>query len=1050
MPAHSSHQPRQYLGVMVSSTFKDLEQHRAALLDALRKEELFAIGMEDYVPVPGEDVIDSSLNMVRKGAAYIGLISHRCGQVLECPKRNPSSYSVTRLEFEEALKLGVPTLIFVMSQEHTVKPAHVDRDEKSIAKLNEFREAAKSGRIYIEFDSLEDFTPKAIHAVASLRRYIEDHSAPPIVIPLTTDSLSSRPKPPDFYAEPDYIASHQFVGRQAELDTLSDWSNRSDPTNLLLFEAIGGNGKSMLTWEWATKHSTKVRTDWAGRFWYSFYERGAIMQDFCQRALAYMTGRPQKDFETRKTGELKDELIAQLHSRPWLIILDGLERVLAAYHRIDAASIADDEVSSLSGQTLNRNPCDAVRDEDNDLIRALAACAPSKILISSRFTPRILLNSAGQAIAGVKRINLSGLRPSDAEALFRQCGITGDSAAIQDYLQQNCDNHPLVIGVLAGLIAYYHADRCNFDSWSIDPCGGAGLDLGKLNLTQRRNHILTFALDGVPSLGRQLLSTLAFFTDSIDYDTLKTLNPILPPQPPRIAPPPPLDKQPIWPLLAGEAKLKWKQNHDSLVRKSIESNRAFTAWQNSSDFIRASRHLDEAICDLEKRGLLQYNASERRHNLHPVVRGVMLNRLNVEEKGRFGGRVVDYFSSQPQPEYAKAKTLADLNAVMSTLRILLKLGRTGKALDIFRGDLCVALLTNLEAHFEVLSLLGAFFPDGWGILPTNMPPADSTWLANNAGCALLSCGEFESALAVMAAAISSEISRQDWGNACSNLKNAAIVLNDLNRISAAFRVCKLANELAVISDSNQNLFTVRLQMFEIQSNCGLWEESSLVWGALEQMGREWHRSAYRKGDAEYAFARSLFWQGKLDQKFISDAIHLAEQDNNRLAMRELRSLHGSWLLERKDFRNANDSYHEAVRMARERRLVDAVSETGLAITKHNLGILVGDDAWHEVERLGQLRVPAHRYLGMLWLSLGNLEQAKIHALAAYRWAWGDGAPYVRSYELIQTTALLNTLGVPIPSLPPYDPAKDEPFPWEADVRAAIEKLKADKEAKAKK
>lgn len=32
-------------------------------------------------------------------------------------------------------------------------------------------------------------------------------------------------------------------------------------------------------------------------------------------------------------------------------------------------------------------------------------------------------------------------------------------------------------------------------------------------------------------------------------------------------------------------------------------------------------------------------------------------------------------------------------------------------------------------------------------------------------------------------------------------------------------------------------------------------------------------------------------------------------------------------------------------------------------------------------------------------------------------------------------------------LPPYDPAKDEPFPWEADVRAAIEKLRAEKEAK---
>jgi hypothetical protein len=41
------------------------------------------------------------------------------------------------------------------------------------------------------------------------------------------------------------------------------------------------------------------------------------------------------------------------------------------------------------------------------------------------------------------------------------------------------------------------------------------------------------------------------------------------------------------------------------------------------------------------------------------------------------------------------------------------------------------------------------------------------------------------------------------------------------------------------------------------------------------------------------------------------------------------------------------------------------------------------------------------------------------------------------------------MNVPVPVLPPYDPAKDEPFPWEADVRAAIEKLKAGKEAKKK-
>ena len=137
-------------------------------------------------------------------------------------------------------------------------------------------------------------------------------------------------------------------------------------------------------------------------------------------------------------------------------------------------------------------------------------------------------------------------------------------------------------------------------------------------------------------------------------------------------------------------------------------------------------------------------------------------------------------------------------------------------------------------------------------------------------------------------------------------------------------------------------------------------------------------------------------------------------------------------------------------MAREVRLVDPGSETGLALAKHHLGQLTGDDARSEAERLTGLRQPAHRTLALLWLALGDHEHAKHHALAAYRWAWADGEPYVHRYELTKTTELLNTLGVPIPNLPPYDPAKDEPFPWEADVRAAIEKLKAEKQAKAKK
>ena len=110
---------------------------------------------------------------------------------------------------------------------------------------------------------------------------------------------------------PSYLGSHAFVGRAAELETLDAWAGEADPNGMLLFEAIGGSGKSMLTWEWVTSRATAARDDWAGRFWYSFYERGALMTDFCREALAYMTGKPVETFEKMRIRELTERLIPE-------------------------------------------------------------------------------------------------------------------------------------------------------------------------------------------------------------------------------------------------------------------------------------------------------------------------------------------------------------------------------------------------------------------------------------------------------------------------------------------------------------------------------------------------------------------------------------------------------------------------------------------------------------------------------------------------------------------------------------------------------------------
>ncbi|MER0203699.1 MAG: hypothetical protein DU480_07535 [Nitrosomonas sp.] len=810
------------------------------------------------------------------------------------------------------------------------------------------------------------------------------------------------PKAPAFYAEPDYIGSHQFVGRQAELDALSDWANHSDPTNLLLFEAIGGNGKSMLTWEWAKNHATTIRTDWAGRFWYSFYERGAIMQDFCQHALAYMTGRPLIEFEKRKTAEMKDELIAQLHARPWLLILDGLERVLVAYHRIDAAEIPDEEANAPTDKILNRNPCQAIRDEDNDLLRALAACVPSKILVSSRLTPHVLLNQAGQPMPGVRRITLPGLRPPDAEKLLRSCGISGDSAAIQGYLTHNCDNHPLAIGVLAGLINDYLPDRGNFDAWSMAADGGAALNLASLDLIQRRNHILRAALDALLPTSRQLLSMLALLSEAVDYGTLKAFNPHLPPE------------------------------------------------TEKADDPAALRKLMETVKDLEQRGLLQYDGRVRRYDLHPVVRGVAAGGMKTEDKESYGQRVVDHFSSLPHSPYREAKTMEDVANGLHVVRILLKLGHYQQAADVYRGDLSLALFFNLEAHVETLSLLRPFFPAGWEELPKDVDTSHASYLVNNAAIALSSCGEFQKALGAHGVELRADLEAEDWVTVNIDLRNISNNLGYQNLLAKALHVNGLAVDLASVREDDQAIFINQLSLLYDQSDFGQWQAAEATWRLLDPMGRDWNRAVYRQGNAEYGFALFQFRQGNLHEEHLAAAATLAEQDDNRTTLRDLHWLRGIWRLEQGEWILAAASFHQAVSMARERRLVDENSETGLALAKFHLGQLAGDDARSEAERLAQLRQPAHRILAMLWLAIGDHERAKKHALAAYRWAWADGEPYVNRYELTKTTELLQQMSVPIPVLPPYDPAKDEPFPWEADVRAAIEKLRAEKAAESEK
>ena len=131
---------------MLSSTFTDLSEHRKRAIDAISKLGYVPRVMEHSGAQAETDVIDTSLAMVRDAAAYVGLIGQKYGQTPYDALRNPDRHSITELEFNEAMRLGLPIVLFLMGDEHPIRKADIEADPEKRRKLDAFRERAKRMR----------------------------------------------------------------------------------------------------------------------------------------------------------------------------------------------------------------------------------------------------------------------------------------------------------------------------------------------------------------------------------------------------------------------------------------------------------------------------------------------------------------------------------------------------------------------------------------------------------------------------------------------------------------------------------------------------------------------------------------------------------------------------------------------------------------------------------------------------------------------------------------------------------------------------------------
>ncbi|MCJ7510051.1 MAG: DUF4062 domain-containing protein [Dehalococcoidia bacterium] len=628
--------------VFLSSTAKDLAEYREAAYHAIQRLDGWqCVWMEDFGARDWE-VDEFCRAEVAKCDLLVGILGHLHGS---CPPGSDQSF--TEREYDAAVAGNLPRLMF-MAAENFLVPASLFEPTKKQRKQRSFRKRVSRDRTCATFASADNLASLVVQAI----RNWEQREAAQERRPPGARAEGVMPLPPQPYFAHPYPLQEHFTGRVGERQMLTEWL-KDDDHPVLALVAIGGMGKSALTWAWlqrdvlglplpgqpkddpevaqACRLPEDARPE--GVLWWSFYEREARCAAFLNEALTYASGGGVDPKEIASDYDKLRELVALLQGRRLLLVLDGLERELRGYPELSAAYQGDAVAEDPQGDfRACRDPHAA------DFLRQVTALAGgSRVLITSRLFPREL-----DGLAGCRHEDLTGLDPADAVAFFRAQGVKKGTRAEIEAACAPYGYLPLALRLLAGVIV--RDPRTPGDIRVADRHPVLPELKGK-----EQHHILEVSYNALGEKKQGLLSRIAAFRSPMTYDALSAVSPY-----------------------------------------------------------RKAKQLDAALQELLDRGLL-FRAGDR-YDLHPIVRKYAYDRLGGKEGVH--SRLRDYFAAVPAPDEDKVQSVDELAPVIELYHHTVGAGRYDEACDLFYERLNKPLYYRFGAYQTFIDLLGGLFPDG--------------------------------------------------------------------------------------------------------------------------------------------------------------------------------------------------------------------------------------------------------------------------------------------------------------------------------------------------
>lgn len=962
------------LKVMISSTARDLPEHRKEVMDGCLRQGMFPSMME-HLPANDFEAISASLKLVDEAEIYVGVFAHRYGYVPR--QNNPQQISVTEMEYNRAVDRKIPRLIFVMDKTH---PITIDDVEQGVSadKLKAFKERVQTDNIVNFFSSPTDLRAHVISSLSQLRK-------PDLQ---TFHYVSDIPPPPEVFIAHPYtlLQTHRLIGRQAELKLLTDWitgkelefdSHKApaDSVRIMSVVAIGGMGKSALTWKWFNEVAPQEMKALAGRMWWSFYESDATFENFVARALAYTRELPLDEVLNIPAPERETQLLAALDRQPFLLVLDGLERILIAYARMDAGRLDDSEVGKEKSLRKTADP------RVGRFLQKLAQVKQSRVLVSSRLYPAELETSGGDPTPGSFRIRIEGLIDEDAVELWRAFGVSGSRDDVLPIFNTFA-KHPLLIQALAGEVKRYRKAPGNFEAWCK---ANPNFDPGKFSKTKEAMaHVLEFALRGLQSKAQQALQTIAAFRMPTSYDTLAAIS-------------------------VGETKP-----------------------------CASEPELDGVLNELEDRGLLGWDKRANRYDLHPIVRGVVWLDLGDDARRVVYTSLHAYFEAVPTISSFEVKSLEDLTSAIELYYTLIGLGRYDHAYAVFRDALSDAMLYRLSASRQRAELIELLFPEGLDQPPRVTRKSAQGYTLNALAQAYQLSGKPGRATGLFRRHNTIRCELKDDNNLSAGLSNlsetlrlsGALCESDITARSALVITREQDNRFQEAVSLRWLGSTLATRGLSIGSESALLRSLRLFRAGSNPQGEGVNNC--------YLVPRAL-WLGEFEDalSFANNGWELAHvQSFERDFIRAARA-QGEAALGLNDLATADERLHHALMRALKVNLVEeeltalgALAELRWRQKDMKAARELLNDVWEPAERgpYPLIHSDACNVLAQIERDEGNTAAAIEAATKAYRLAWCDGPPFAYHWGLEKAKQHLKELSAPEPEMPPFDESKFEPMP----------------------